>query len=134
MNDQIKEKYISWKPFSNLSSKYQIDSIIDTMTSLEIILCEEANIPSLAIIFQVSSGSYQITKEGYYFNRIEELSLVSKEGAFFIVKNSQYLKLLSDQSDTISKTRDFIHFAILLPSYRLDIMAPTKPTIQIIKK
>lgn len=126
----MQEQWAQWEPLLGLTKKYNIESITDNITSLEIIFISQAKDHSLIMIFQVSSGSYQITNEEYYFEWISKLSAISEEWIFYKINHSHYLKILSEQSDTISDTRNFIHFSILLPKYRLDVMAPFEPVVK----
>lgn len=135
----MQEKWTRWEPVTGLSPKYYIQAVHDTPTSLRIMLLEEKKRHRLQLTFKTGAGSYQRTDESFCLERTAPLA--DKYGiefyarwTFFIINNSDYLKFLSAQSQSISDSRDFIHFSILAIDSIMDIIAYEEPLVIIQEK
>ena len=132
----MEQKWTHWKPVKKLSSKYYIDSIADNLSGFEIFLSERENKNTkIHIIFQDSVDSYRYIDESYvqktimYLNKIYGKDFYA-HWSFFKVENSDYLKQLSEESDSLSDHIDFIHFVLLLGNSMIDIVATYEPIVR----
>ena len=128
----MQEKWTYWIPIKDLYFNYLLDSLIDSDV-LKIAVNEINNRHSLLITFKYSSGAYQITNDNGHFQKTQNNNK-NADWAFFKINNSNFLKFLSEYSDTISDTIPFMHFVILTQGYQLDILSPQEPEIKIIQR
>ena len=134
------ERWTQWKPISNLTSKYCREFIVDSVDEFQVILSEYYNVErKIRVKFKHLVESYRSINESYIIKLIEDLdkkygTKFYSEWAFFEVKNSDYLKGLSEKSYTISDTRNFRHFVILTFDEILDIISLNEPEIEFINE
>ena len=127
------EKWTRWEPIDNLQSKYYLVFIIDDEDGLKLIF--ESNYRKLKIFFENGVSSYIKTDEALRsaliktFNKNYEPSFYG-DWTFFKVENSQYLKWLSDQSNTLSDYYKLNHFACVTDEFIIDIAASGEPLVE----
>jgi hypothetical protein len=133
------EQWQQWKPIKNLVQKYHIDSIHDTDSEFKVRLSSSRG-PAQTIEIDFGHGveSYTRTNESFKLTLIRDLD--EEYGAdfygdwtFFIVINSEYIRMLDVQSGGWSNSRDFIHYSLLASDSILDILCTTDPIVRIIE-
>ena len=136
----MQEQWIHWEPISNLSAKYNIDSISDGMDDFKVELTEYKNEKSKAIVtFENSVDAYRMTDETFRLNCINTLdkqhgSNFYGKWTFFKVINSKYIQWLSEESCTISDSIPFIHFSFIAANCILDVVTTYEPKVELIQK
>lgn len=131
----MQEEWTRWKPIEGLAEKYDIDYILDGTNGL-IIRVYEDNDPAkkIDVIFERYTDSYRHTKESFRSELIHSLdnkygkSFYTK-GTFFKVTGSEYIKWLSNASNTYSDMFPLIHFCILGVDSVVDVIARYEPTV-----
>lgn len=124
-----------WEPTTEISQKYYVDTIIDNIKGLRIILSDSENEDSkIEISFDNSVHAYRSTDEGYrqeMLNYIDEKygTKFYSEWTLFKVTNSEYLEWISNQSFAIAESENLIHFAIVAVDSIIDIIAAYEPKI-----
>jgi hypothetical protein len=135
----MQEQWIRWEPAKGLSSKYCIESILDNLEAFKIVLHDEHDSrKKIYIIFEGFVGSYKWTDETF---RLGTVSFLNKqygtkfysEWTFFKVINSKYLRLISEESCSISDSRNLIHLVIIESNSILDIIAASEPKIEFVE-
>jgi hypothetical protein len=127
------EQWERWEPISNLKKKYYIDDIIDTINGLSIIVSEEEDEgKKIHIYFKRNAYAYTVVDETFRMKLIDILS--EKYGSqfygrwtFFKVKNSPYLRWISEQSYKISESRHLTHFCLISVDSVMDIISSYEP-------
>ncbi len=137
----MEEQWIKWEPISGLKGNYNINLVLNDPKTFKIILSDYDNPKSQVIItFEESVASYRDTDETYRYKLICDLG--EKYGkefyinwGLFKVKNSNYIKWLSEQSYGISDHFECNHhFAILGVNCVLDIIASYEPKVEMINE
>lgn len=130
------EQWHKWKPIEGLAKEYYIESIVDTIDGLKIVLFDAQDKKrKLFIIFHNSVDSYKRTDESFTGKTIYTLyqnygKQFYKDWTFFKVENSEYLQWLSEQSDGFSTYRGLVHFVILAMDSMLDIVVDYEPEVK----
>jgi len=133
------EYWENWDPIEGLEAKYYIDSINDGVNGLEIILSgAKDNAKRIKFIFSNSVESYKRTDETY---RQELLFILQRQyqtdifahRTFFKVKNSPYLRWLSEESEGIADDRPLQHLVILAADSSLDIISTYEQEVYFLK-
>jgi hypothetical protein len=134
------EQWTKWKPMQGLTSKYCKESISGSVDGFRIVLSDVHNKQKKAVItIECIPHSYKVTNVCYKTQLF--LNLENQYGkdffdrwAFFKVTNSQYLKLLSEESNTISDDRKLQHFAIICSNVIIDIIDGFDPNVELIEE
>ena len=130
------ELWERWEPKTNISQKYYVDSILDNINGLKIILSDSENEDSkIEIIFDDSVHAYRSTDESYRqkaINYIDEKygTKFYSEWTLFTLTNSEYLEWISNQSFGIADSEEVIHFSIVAVDSIIDIIAAYEPKIR----
>lgn len=134
----MKEKWTQWKPISNLSNKYYIESIINDATGLTIMFVDSINkLAKLKMVFENGIDAFRITNETFILSTISYLNekygdQFYAEWTFFKVENSEYLKFLSEQSGRISDSYGVKKYSIITDEDSLDIVSTYEPKFLLI--
>lgn len=129
------ELWERWQPKTEISQKYYVDSILDNIKGLKIILSDSENEDSkIEIIFDDSVHAYRSTDESYRqkaINYIDEKygTKFYSEWTLFKLTNSEYLEWISNQSFGIADSEELIHFSIVAVDSIIDIIATYEPKI-----
>jgi hypothetical protein len=132
------EQWAQWRPIDNLSAKYYVDSISDTLEGFTIQLStENKHDGAVLVVFEISVDAYRSTDESYRLSTISDLSKRYGDSfygtwTFFKVSNSEYLQWLSTQSFEITDTLDFIHFAFVTGDSILDVICIYEPKVKFV--
>lgn len=133
------EKWERWIPIKNLTEKYEIFDISDDISKdLKINLKDEINKENqIQLLFEYSVDIYRITRINFKQKTLNKLSNeygldFYKQWTFFKVYDSEYLKWLSIESDTVTESITFTHYCIISPKYMIDIVVGYEPKIKII--
>lgn len=133
MNEQL----VQWKPIKGLSKKYYVESISDSTEGFKIILFDSSDRrKKVHVIFEDSVESYKSTDESLKWRDLHELHKqygrnFITEWTFFKVINSNYVKLLSDQTYGTLKPEYLTHFILLAVDSVVDIINPIEPKVEI---
>lgn len=125
-----------WEPTTELSKKYYIDSIIDNIQGLSIILSDaEIEDSKIEIVFDNSVHAYRSTDESYrqkILNYIDEKygTEFYSEWTLFKVVNSEYFEWIYNQSFGIAEIEELNHFSIIAVDSIIDIIAAYEPIIK----
>jgi len=61
--------WTQWKPIENLAPKYDVDSVVDTINSFNIVLSEMDNAKNrLEVHFDSGVNAYRLTDESYWLD------------------------------------------------------------------
>lgn len=135
----MQEQWVHWEPASGLSPKYCIESILDNLEAFKIVLCDEHDSrKKIYMIFKGFVGSYKWTDETF---KLGTISFLNKQygmkfysgWTFFKVINSKYMQLISEESCSISDSRNLMHFVIIESNSILDIIASSDPKIEFVE-
>lgn len=132
----MQEKWTQWRPLSNLSDRYYIESISDNFKEgFKIILADaHEKTRNVLIHFPHSVNAYRRTDETFTLLTIGYLDKVYggsfyANWTFFKAENSEYLKWLSEQSHTISDSYKIMHYALITDEEIIDIACTYEPTV-----
>lgn len=127
------EQLIRWEPISQSEGKYYTYRICECIDGLEIIVVHE-DIPSkkVSLLFDKPVYAYTSTNEtlaSHTLNELEDRYGIDFYGdwTFFMIKNSQYIKRLSQESRTLSDTYDLQHFVLITADSITDIISHYEP-------
>lgn len=130
------ERWEQWVPVKNLKGKYEILDISDDIAQdFKVILIEEVNKENqIQLLFEYSVDIYRITRLNFKQKTLSKLSKeygfdFYRQWTFFKVYDSEYLKWLSIESDTVTESIDFTHYCIISPKYMIDIISGYEPKI-----
>jgi hypothetical protein len=130
------EMWERWEPTTEISNKYYVDSIIDNIQGLRIILSDaEIEDSKIEIVFDNSVHAYRSTDESYrqkILNYIDEKygTEFYSEWSLFKVVNSEYLEWIYNQSFGIAELEELYHFSIIAVDSIIDILAAYEPIIK----
>ena len=135
----MQDQWTYWIPIKGLDQKYDLHSFLDNNIFFKIIFFSQNNSHQLEVLFERGVGSYEINQESIYLEKLSTLTQqygldFFKKWTFFKINDSRYLKFLSQQSHTISDTRNFIHFSMVTERAIINIIATQDPLIKIISK
>lgn len=136
----MREEWMQWKPTEGLSTKYYIDSVVDMVSNFKIVLSNaKLEEEKVEIIFCDGVDAYTQVNESFRQKLLHELYKKSDRDSgengvwtFFKVKNSEYIRWLSEQSYGWSESRDFIHFSFITVDAVLDVITTYEPEIKMI--
>lgn len=135
------EKWTQWKPLPNLAKRYYIDMICEDHKGLKVVLSEfNDETTELHVTFDDVAALLIKTDESFIGSIISNLHERYREKfyrkwTFFKVENSRYIKLLSEQSYTISDHYSLTHFALIAGDSILDIViSDDNPKVEFVKK
>ena len=130
-------KWIKWEPIEGLSSKYYINSILDGLEGLIVVL-SDANDENkkVKVVFEDSVHTYRSTDESFRQSTINDLDEIYgtqfySDWTFFKVTNSEYMQWLSAQSYSIIDSEPLIHFIFLAVDSVVDIIATYEPKVEL---
>jgi hypothetical protein len=134
------EQWTKWEPIQGLASKCFKEIISDSLKGFKIVLSDVHNKKKkIVITIECLQHSYKVTNVRYKTQLFR--SLENQYGkdffdkwVFFKVTNSQYLKLLSVESHTISDDRKLQHFAIICSNVVIDIIDGFDPSVELIEE
>lgn len=128
----MKEQWIPWALCKDFKTIFALDSITDSQSGFIIELSENDNQNNkLIICFQHSVDSYKKTYESFRqrsYNILQEEK--TSDCSFFEIKNSNYIKWLSDESYGITDSLKPKHFVIFAVNSVLDIVSRYDPKIK----
>lgn len=133
MMDELWER---WEPTTEISKKYYVDSIIDNIQGLRIILSDAKNEDSkIVIVFDNSVHAYRSTDESYrqkILNYIDEKygTEFYSEWTLFKVNKSEYFEWICNQSFGITESEELSQFSIIAVDSIIDIIASYEPKIE----
>lgn len=134
------EQWSRWEPVKGLSSRYWLESILDTMEGFELLLSDASNRnKKVRIIFENSVDSYKSTNETFKVQLFSDLSAQYDTDfygnwTFFKIVNSSYIKSLLEESGRIADAQALMHFSIFEADSVIDIIAGYEPKVQLIGK
>jgi hypothetical protein len=131
------EHWSYWKPLEKLEALYRLETVIDKMTSLSILLLEKDSDKKLLLEFDSSLIGYRQSDETYRSSLIHSLANVYGDNflsqwSFFKVTHSAYVAWLSDESEGIYNSAQVHHFVIMDDLLVIDIVAQGHPTCSFI--
>lgn len=134
----VTEQWERWDPISYIPGKYDIESVLFKQDTLDVVLFDthdEKN--KIRIFFEEPIDAYRITEETFRRNTFHELDKNHSKDFwhncmfFFTVKNSEYMRWLSQESSGISESSyNFTHFSFFTLNFVLDVIATHPPHIQ----
>lgn len=134
----MQEKWSRWEPINNLSKKYYVESITDSITDgFKIILINDQN-PEKKVLLSWPNTvyAYRSTYESFTLLTLHNLSenygTEFYDWTFFKIENSEYLKWISEQSYEITESLNFIHFCIYGTESMVEILDNSEPTVTLI--
>lgn len=134
----MSEQWIKWEPDNDLSPKYYIESITDSLEGFIIILSDNNDKKKkVKVIFKESVHAYRSTDESFRQSTINILdesygTHFYTEWTFFKVINSEYIQWLSKQSYSIVDSEPLIHFSFLSVDSIIDVIAAYEPQIELL--
>lgn len=134
----MQEKWIKWEPISGLGKKYYIESITERVEDkFNMILFDSDTKKKVLISFPHGIDAYRSTDESFTLAIINYLGKTYGiefygDWTFFEVKNSEYLKWLSEKSYGISEDYGLRHFCILGVDSVIDMACTYEPTVTFI--
>lgn len=132
---KIQSEWIKWEPIHGLAKKYDIESIVDGKNGLVIRLYSDNKADKkVEIIFKNYVDAYRHTNESFRINTIHALankydSNFYGDWTFFMVKDSEYLRWLSQESSSYADMFPFIHFCFLGVDSIVDVLARYEPVV-----
>ncbi|MBI9048823.1 MAG: hypothetical protein JEZ00_05375 [Anaerolineaceae bacterium] len=129
------EQWSKWEPIQGLAPHYYIDSISDSYDAFLIGLTNAENEnKKIEIKFRNSVEAYRSTYETYRHYLLEILDKTYgmeffTKWSFFKVKNSDYIKWLSEQSCGIWDSKTITHFSIMGGESIVDVIANYDPIV-----
>jgi len=129
----IKEEWAHWHPANKLDELYWVNLILSENNSLIIKLSSnEKDGKSIQLLFKKGVAAYRYTNESFSLKLCWDLSDkysndFYNKWTFFKVRNSDYMNLFLEQSDTYINADNLIHFAILGGDEVVDIIATEEP-------
>lgn len=135
-NINMNEQWVKWEPINGLSAKYYIDSVSDSLKGFQIVLSDSHDEKQkILITFKNSVDAYRNTDETYRTNTISTLdeeygTNFYGDWTFFKVMDSSYLKWLSEESCTISDSRNLKHFSFVAVNSILDVVTNYEPLVE----
>ncbi len=130
------EDWIKWEPAQELSEKYFLYSIIESINGFEIILSDyyDDN-KKIKILFGNSVHAYRNTNESY---RLQTFNFLSEKKidnwTFFKVINSSYIQWMLEESCDIYKNINFVHFSFFTIESVVDVIGFEDPKIEFINE
>jgi hypothetical protein len=130
-------KYSTWAPMKEMLGEYQITEFMHTFDGLTIYLskCEADKDTRLKVYFPGADVVCRTLNETYTgkFNRSwkELFKDIRPIGPLFKVENSEYMKMLSEESDELIDMLDFKHYAILDSEWTFDIASQCQPQVEL---
>ncbi|MDQ0087496.1 hypothetical protein J2T12_000890 [Paenibacillus anaericanus] len=129
----MEENWERWEPISDLTSKYYVESISDSVKGFSVLLSDAKDEnKKIEVLFEESVHAYRSTDESFRQNTIN--SVDERYGTefyvdctFFKITNSEYIQWLSDQSYGIADSESLFHFSFLAVDSVLDIIATYEP-------
>ncbi len=134
----MEENWQRWELGSELSSKYYIETISDSINGFRILLSDANNeSKKVEVLFEDSVHAYRSTEESfrqYTINNLDERygTEFYRDCSFFKVTNSEYIHWLSSQSYGIAEAESLYHFSFLAVDSVLDVVAAYEPKICIL--
>lgn len=136
MTKMMNEQWIKWEPISGLEGKYDIEKLCDDLNGCEIILVHSQD-KNKKVRLTWKNSIHSCTRTDKIFTYKTIASIDTKYGfefhknwTFFMVKNSDYLKRLSEESYTLSdQFYGVIHFALITPDSIVDIIPTYEPEV-----
>ncbi len=136
----MQEQWVQWKPVNNLSTKYNIDAISDSLDNFKVELTDYNNGKNKVIVtFENSVDAYRTTDETFRLNCINTLDKqygpdFYGKWTFFKVTNSKYIQWLSEESCTISDSLPLVHFSFIAANCILDVVTTYEPKVELVEK
>lgn len=134
----MEENWQRWEVGSDLSAKYYIESISDSIDGFRILL-SDANDESkkVEVLFEDSIHAYRSTDESFRQSTINNLdeqygTEFFRDNTFFKVTNSEYIHWLSLQSYGIAESESIFHFSFLAVDSVVDVVAAYEPNVSIL--
>lgn len=131
----MEEDWQKWEVGSDLSAKYYIESISDSINGFRILL-SDANDESkkVEVLFEDSVHAYRSTDESFRQSTINNLderygTEFFRDNTFFKVTNSEYIHWLSLQSYEIAESESIFHFSFLAVDSVVDVVAAYDPKV-----
>ncbi|QQR49649.1 hypothetical protein IPF37_02290 [bacterium] len=129
----MSEQWKKWEPMSGLPVKYYVDSIVNNLETLEILLSDAANRnDKIRIVFENCSDAYRKTKRDVQEHALESFQKESNECGFFKITNSAYQQWLSEQSCTFADYMCWQHFCFKGLNFIVDVIVAQEPQIEFI--
>ncbi len=142
----VQEIIYAWKPIDGIGGKYYIKSVCRDYDGLKVVLVkyDTNNTQGVVVNFKNGFESYRESTDLLSMNSLQGFihpyeGFIGSEDeksqtpwAFFIVKNSEYLRWASYQSYSVSDTMNMTHYAIWTEDYTLDVLSVCEPTVEII--
>ncbi len=129
---------MQWKPIEGLSERYFIAEFHETLDEFWILLLDINDRSSgLRVIFEGYVYSYRCVDEGCRVKTVSMLDALYgdqfySKWTFFTVENSEYLRWLSNESDTWSDAVEMKHFAFITPDVIFDIAITYEPRVELV--
>ena len=135
MNKKLKEKWTRWKPINNLSSKYYTNSISSSFNEFKILLSDiKSSKKKIKIKLKCLPESYRKINSSCNTNTAcnasKKYTIADDKWTFFKIENSEYLLWLSEESCTVSKSRQLKHFVIITANSKIDIIDYDEPKVE----
>ena len=132
----ISEQWHTWQPLIKMNSEYSIQSCTNNNFSALAIVLEECTHKETTLHVSFNSiEAYRITNETYKLELWQYLSRthsnLNRKWPLFVVENSAYLELLSQESQGITDYLHFKHYCIMDSEWVLDIAAHAQPIVEL---
>lgn len=133
----MNENWQRWIPIIGLAEKYDVIHISNAIErNFKIVLVDEINKENhIQLIFEKSIDAYRVTYDSFRENTYSKL--YEKYGfdfyhkwSFFRVYNSEYIKILYEETGIDINTLQLIHFCILSSELVIDIIANYDPRVE----
>ncbi len=132
----IAEQWLRWQPLIKMNGEYIIRSCTnDNFCTLAIVLEQQTHKDRTLHISFNSLEAYRVTNETYKLQLWQYLSSthgnLDRKWPLFVVEDSTYLKLLSQESQGITNYLNFKHYCIMDSEWVLDIAARPEPRVEL---
>lgn len=141
INKNKKEIYTQWFLKGNKKIEHYVKSVNNTKDGLSIILsCDgKTNYEDecdIELSFGYKCVTYRLTDEAFRLKLYRELKVDPNfdfNWGFYIVKNSNYIFWLNEQSSNLFNDNELIHYSIFDDDFVVDIISKVEPKMKLLK-
>jgi hypothetical protein len=130
-------KWQEWRPLTKALGKYTILSFSDDFDTVRIIFkqCDSEKSTEIHVVFFSGDEIYQKSNETYRLNLWVYLDETHKDldrqWSIYKVEHSDYLRFLSEESETITDHLKFGHYSFMDSEWIFDIASPQQPQVDL---
>jgi hypothetical protein len=130
-------KFIPWFPVKETVGYYQITYFTHTFEGLVIYLSKQdsdrdtklrVTFPGSKVICRIMNETYRGKLSSYFHEHYKDIGAC---GPLFKVEDSEYMRSLSEESDTLTYELDFEHYFIEDSEWTFDVASQNQPQIDL---